>query len=106
MPSAPRGGGERRPEPGASSAVARTVSPSQGPAGAVPPPPVAQAQAYSHVQDRVVQALLRRGLVTAEQVTAAEVARKNASSRDPLWRSLVGQKGVDRNHVFEQAAAT
>ncbi len=68
--------------------------------------PIAQAQAYSHVQDRVVQALLRRGLVTAEQVTEAEASRKNGGGRDPLWRSLVGVQGVDRNHVFEQAAAT
>ncbi|WP_095511707.1 GspE/PulE family protein [Rubrivirga marina] len=80
------------------AAVARTVG---GPAA-----PVAQDQAYSHVQDRVVQALLRRGLVTAEQVTAAEAERKQAGGRTPLWRSLTTVKGVDRNHVFEQAAAT
>ena len=90
-PGAPASGA-----PGA--AVARTVG---GPAA-----PVAQDQAYSHVQDRVVQALLRRGLVTAEQVTAAEAERKQAGARAPLWRSLIAVKEVDRNHVFEQAAAT
>lgn len=90
-PGAPAGGAPP-------AAVARTVG---GPAA-----PVAQDQAYSHVQDRVVQALLRRGLVTPEQVTAAEAERKQAGGRTPLWRSLIAVKDVDRNHVFEQAAAT
>ena len=68
--------------------------------------PVTQGGAYSHVQDRVVQALLRRGLVTVEQVTQAEADRKQRGGREPLWRLLIGVKNVDRNHVFEQAAAT
>ena len=68
--------------------------------------PVSQAQAYSHVQDRVVQALLRRGLVTTEQVMQAERDRRSAGAREPLWRLLLGVDGVDRDRVFEQAAAT
>ena len=57
------------------------------------------------VQDRVVQALHRRGLVTPDQVAEAEAERKRGTSRDPLWRALV-KVGVDRDTVFEQAAAT
>ena len=56
--------------------------------------------------DRVVQALVRRGLVTAAQVTAAEADRKRAGGRAPLWRALIDVAGVDRDKVFEQAAAT
>ena len=68
--------------------------------------PVAQGESYSHVQDRVVQALLRRGLVTPEQATAAEQLRQQSGAKVPLWRALVEVKGVDRDKVFEQAAAT
>ncbi|MEM0961020.1 MAG: GspE/PulE family protein [Bacteroidota bacterium] len=57
------------------------------------------------VQDRVVQALARRGLVTAGQVEAAERERKQAGGRQPLWRALLAV-GVDRDAIFEQAAAT
>ena len=93
----PARGGDGARTAAPASAVARSVG------GAAP---VAQAQAYSHVQDRVVQALLRRGLVTPEQVTAAETERSRGGSREPLWRSLLGVSGVSRGHVFEQAAAT
>ncbi|MEO0557142.1 MAG: GspE/PulE family protein [Bacteroidota bacterium] len=68
--------------------------------------PVAQEQSYSHVQDRVVQALLRRGLVTPEHAAEAETLRQQSGAKVPLWRSLVDVKGVDRDKVFEQAAAT
>ena len=68
------------------------------------PPPVAQAQAYAQVQDRVVQALLRRGLVQLAQVVEAEKARTDP--REPLWRAVAAVAGVDRDKVFEQAAAT
>jgi type IV pilus assembly protein PilB len=54
----------------------------------------------------VVQALLRRGLVTAEQAAAAEAERKRGGGRAPLWRALIDVDGVDRDRVFEQAAAT
>ena len=67
---------------------------------------MAQGESYSHVQDRVVQALLRRGLVTPEQATAAEQLRQQSGAKVPLWRALVEVKGVDRDKVFEQAAAT
>ncbi len=93
-----------RPAPGGDGA-ARGV-----PGGAVAAPspsaPAPQQQAFSGIQDRVVQALLRRGLVTAEQVTAAEASRRQSGGRAPLWRSLIEVKGVSRDHVFEQAAAT
>ena len=86
------------------SALSRpaAVARSSAPEGA--PPPVVQAQAYSQVQDRVVQALLRRGLVSPEQVVEAEGGR--ADARVPLWRALAAVPGVDRDRVFEQAAAT
>ena len=81
------------------------VQPSAARAAVSPaPPPVAQAQAYAQVQDRVVQALLRRGLVQPAQVVEAEKARTDA--REPLWRAVAAVVGVDRDKVFEQAAAT
>ncbi len=73
---------------------------------AVPSAPATQAQAYSHVQDRVVQTLLRRGIVQPEQVAEAERERAASNSREPLWRILAGVKSVDRDKVYEQAAAT
>ncbi len=93
-PSGPVGGGV----PGRPTGGAAPATPSAA--------PVPQSQAYSHVQDRVVQALLRRGLATPEQVTKAEGERKRAGGRQPLWRALVDVSGVDRDRVFEQAAAT
>ncbi len=69
-----------------------------------PTPPLSPPLAG--VQDRVVQALAQRGFVTAEHVTEAERNRRASGSRDPLWRSLIGVKGVDRDAVFEQAAST
>ncbi len=68
--------------------------------------PLPQGQAYSNIQDRVVQALLRRGLVTTQQVMEAEKNRRQGGGREPLWRALIGATGVERDHVFEQAAAT
>ncbi|MDT0633161.1 GspE/PulE family protein [Rubrivirga sp. S365] len=88
------------------------------PGSAAPPPPkgtppgaggavpAVQGAQYAQVQDRVVQALLRRGAVSAEEVTAAEAARKAIGGRQPLWRALVDVDSVDRDRVFEQAAAT
>lgn len=67
-----------------------------------PAPTVAGVQ----VQDRVVQALLRRGQVTDEQVVEATRARSSLGARTPLWRALASIRGVDRNLVFAQAAAT
>ena len=70
------------------------------------PAPAVQGLSFAHVQDRVVQALLRRGAVTEDQVAAAEAVRKDGGGRTPLWRALVDVDGVDRERVFEQAAAT
>ena len=100
-PAGPAGGGgaaPRAPAPGAAGDGAGGVAPTAA--------PVPQAQAFAGVQDRVVQALLRRGLVTAGQVSAAEAERKRDGGKVPLWRTLVAVEGVDRDRVFEQAAAT
>ena len=70
-------------------------------ASSAPPAPAAGG-----VTDRVVQALVRRGQVTPEQVTDAERARKSLGVRTPLWRALADVRGVDRDGVFAQAAAT
>ncbi len=67
---------------------------------------VTQAHAYANVQDRVVQALLRKGAVTVEQVRGAEELRRSQQSKEPLWRSLAALPQVDRDAVLEQAAAT
>ncbi|HIL57664.1 MAG TPA: type II/IV secretion system protein, partial [Rhodothermales bacterium] len=56
--------------------------------------------------DRVVQALLKRGQVTPEQVADAERARRSLGARTPLWRALADIAGIDRDLVFAQAAAT
>ncbi|NNF57580.1 MAG: type II/IV secretion system protein [Rhodothermaceae bacterium] len=68
--------------------------------------PATQAHAYSHVQDRVVQALLRKGSVAPEQVQAAEEQRRIEQSKVPLWRVLAELNVVDRDIVYEQAAVT
>ena len=68
--------------------------------------PAAQTPGLPQVQDRVVQALFRRGQVTAEQVTDAGRARQSLGARTPLWRALADIRGVDRDLVFAQAAAT
>ena len=65
-----------------------------------------QQAAFSHVQDRVVQALLRRALVDAQQVSDAEAHRRQMPANTPLWRALAAVPSVDRDAVFEQAAAT
>jgi type IV pilus assembly protein PilB len=85
--------------------------------GAAPPPPPPPALAASGdgasadvppppagVQDRVVQALLRKETVSREDVEAAVNAKRQQGLRDPLWRVLAEQKGVDREAIFAQAA--
>lgn len=58
------------------------------------------------VQDRVVSVLLRKGTISKEQAEAAQQARRQSGSRDPLWRVLAAQKGADRDAIFAQAALT
>ncbi|HLA64503.1 MAG TPA: hypothetical protein VK610_08735, partial [Rhodothermales bacterium] len=88
------------------------AGPAAGPPGSALPaaPPggavVPQAQSYSNVQDRVVQALLRKGAVTPEVVHQAEEYRRQQGGKEPLWRALAGMAGADRDAVFEQAAIT
>ncbi len=65
-----------------------------------------QSQAYSNIQDRVVQALLRKGVVSAEQVSEASSLHKSQMSKEPLWRMLASLGTVSRDAVFEQAAVT
>ncbi|MDX1418972.1 MAG: ATPase, T2SS/T4P/T4SS family, partial [Rubricoccaceae bacterium] len=68
--------------------------------------PAAQSHAFAHVQDRVVQALLRKGAVRVEQVREAEEQRRIQQTKVPLWRMLAELNSVDRDVVFEQAAVT
>ena len=75
-------------------------------AGAAAVVPAAQAHAYAHVQDRVVQALLRKGAVTPGQVREAEDQRRIQQSKAPLWRMLAELASVSRDVVYEQAAVT
>ena len=87
------------------TALSRPVQAVRGvPAPPPPAAPVGQEQAYSAVQDRVVQALLRRSIVQPAQVSEAEKARTDP--KQPLWRAVAGLPSVDRDKVFEQAAAT
>jgi type IV pilus assembly protein PilB len=62
--------------------------------------------AFAHVQDRVVQALLRKGAIGLDQVKQAEEYRRQQRSKEPLWRTVAGTQGADRDSVFEQAAIT
>ncbi len=87
------------------SALTTALSrPLGGTVPSAPAAPAVQPQAFANVQDRVVQALLRRGIVQEAQVVEAEKARTDP--RVPLWRSLAAVPHVDRDKVFEQAAAT
>ena len=85
------------------SLPATPARPASASAGAVI---TSQEASYSHIQDRVVQALLRRGLVQAQQVSDAETHRRQMPPNTPLWRALANVPSVDRDAVFEQAAAT
>ena len=68
--------------------------------------PVPQSATFTHIQDRVVQALLRKGAVTVDEVAEAEEERAGENKKTPLWRLLADIKSVDRNLVYEQAAVT
>ena len=65
-----------------------------------------QSDAYANIQDRVVQALLRKSVVTAEQVSEASSSHKSQQSKGPLWRTLAELASVERDAVFKQAAVT
>lgn len=65
-----------------------------------------QSQAYANIQDRVVQALLRKGVVTAEQASEASTLHESRQSKGPLWRMLAELASVERDTVYEQAAVT
>jgi len=54
--------------------------------------------------DRVVEMLLRRAVVTPDQVKSAQ-ARRDADDPDvALWRVLAEEEGVDEEVVYERAA--
>ncbi|MEM6326250.1 MAG: GspE/PulE family protein [Bacteroidota bacterium] len=89
--------------PGAQTPVAPGGGGGGAAPGAAPPGGAAPSVAGS---DRVVQALLSRAQVTTEQVSDAARARKSRGARTPLWRALADIRGVDRDAVFAQAAAT
>ncbi|MCH7638068.1 MAG: type II/IV secretion system protein [Bacteroidetes bacterium] len=65
-----------------------------------------QSEAYANIQDRVVQALLRKSVVTAEQVSEASSSHKSQQSKGPLWRTLAEVASVERDAVYKQAAVT
>ena len=65
-----------------------------------------QSEAYANIQDRVVQALLRKSVVTAEQVSEASSLHKSQQSKGPLWRTLAELASVERDAVYKQAAVT
>ena len=54
--------------------------------------------------DRVVEMLLRRGVVEPEQVDAAREQRETETPDLALWRVLAEQEGVDEEAVYERAA--
>jgi type IV pilus assembly protein PilB len=54
--------------------------------------------------DRVVEMLLRRGVVGVEAVEAAQAQRDAETPDLALWRVLAQQDGVDEDVVYERAA--
>ncbi|MCS4102148.1 GspE/PulE family protein [Salinibacter ruber] len=54
--------------------------------------------------DRVVEMLLRRGVVSVEAVEAAQAQRDAESPDVALWRVLAQQDDVDEDVVYERAA--
>ncbi|MEL6445883.1 MAG: GspE/PulE family protein [Bacteroidota bacterium] len=98
-------------EPAAPSAPPAPAASNPGGDGAAVPRrggTLAPAQGGSSLasHDRVVQALLKDGKVTEEQIQTAHDIKQNERLRDPLWRVLTKDRTVDRNAVFEQAALT
>ena len=55
-------------------------------------------------RDRVVDLLLRGGIVTAQQVRAALKRQEQSGARQTLWRVLAAGDGVDRESIFAEAA--
>ena len=58
------------------------------------------------IRDRVVGRLLRKGIVTINQVKAAVNEREKGKLTATLWRILALQTGVDREKVYREAAVT
>ena len=54
--------------------------------------------------DRVVEMLLRRGVVSVEAVEAAQNQRDMETPDLALWRVLAQQEGVDEDVIYERAA--
>ncbi|MFB6272766.1 MAG: GspE/PulE family protein [Salinibacter sp.] len=54
--------------------------------------------------DRVVEMLLRRGVVELGQVEAAQRQRETEDAERALWRVLAEGEGVDEDAVYERAA--
>jgi len=54
--------------------------------------------------DRVVEMLLRRGVVTPEEVEAAQARRDTETPDVALWRVLAEEESVDEEVVYERAA--
>jgi len=54
--------------------------------------------------DRVVEMLLRRGVVDMEEVESAQDQRDSEHPDVALWRVLAEQEGVDQEAIYERAA--
>ncbi len=55
-------------------------------------------------KDRVVGILLKKQIVTMNQVFEAQKIKERESSKETLWRIIVGMDSVDSDAVFEEAA--
>jgi len=56
------------------------------------------------LRDRVVETLLRNGIVTPEQVDQAEQKWQQQGEHNTLWRVLAQQGSVSRDAIFAEAA--
>ena len=54
--------------------------------------------------DRVVDALLRQGMVSVEQVEDAQRKKEEKGLSDALWRVVAQLSGIERSMVYEEAA--
>lgn len=64
----------------------------------------AEASIDSSTNDRVVEMLLRRDVVSPEEVEEAQRRQEEEKPGAALWRVLAAQEGVDEDMVYERAA--
>ena len=98
-PEAP--GGEAPPHNGSSDSKAEPdPEPEPEPIKEVDPEQIKALRS----SDRVVDALLRRDIVTPPQVVQAQTRKDNKGLGDALWRVLADEGDVDREAVYAEAA--